>query len=205
MQGVCLPKCTFKLDGSKPVGCPGKDTCLTFTVDLDSTTGAVTGYGFCQGSCTQDSDCAQAGTGFVCQKDIGFCTNKPVARGGDGGPGSIGTQCTKAQAEPTTGVGLCNCQFNSQSNNGYCTQSCVVGDQTYPCPQGYVCDNGSAPVIDFGDAGKFPQTMQNVDTPGLCIAKCTVPDAGTLEDGAAQCPPFGQCVNLTVPGPDCFP
>jgi hypothetical protein len=210
MQGVCLPKCSFQIDGSKPAGCPGNDTCVPFTFELDNTTGTVSGFGYCYGSCANDSECAglppvgDAGP-FVCQKDIGFCTNAPVARGVDGGAGSIGSPCTRTQGDPSDGgVGLCNCEYSPSTLNGYCTQSCVVGDPNSTCPEGYVCDNGSPPVIDFGDAGSFKLTAQNPKTPGLCIPKCTVPDSGVGVDGGPQCPEFSQCLNVTLQGPDCL-
>lgn len=212
MLGLCLPKCTFAMDGSAPSGCPSPDTCVPYTFILDQT-GAVTGYGFCQGSCTQDSDCKALGTSpaYTCQKDIGFCTSAPVARGVDGGAGSIGTACTKAQDN----MGVCNCEYQQTgtTNAGYCTQACVVGDTNNPCPAGYICDDGLFPSLDFGDAGTFPWTSENAGTAGTCQATCTSPDAGGASDAAseagseagAQCPPNSVCSGQTLKGPDCYP
>ncbi len=224
MMGLCLPKCTFKLDGSAASGCPSPDTCVPFTFILDQA-GAVTGYGFCQGSCTQDSDCKALGTTYSCQKDIGFCTNAPVARGEDGGAGSIGTACTKAQES----TGLCNCEFQQSgaTNAGYCTHACVVGDTNNPCPAGYVCDNGLGPSIVFsGDAGTFTLAGETAGSAGTCQATCTLSDAGAGTDdggvseggvseggvseggasgGGAQCPGNSTCVATTLKGPDCYP
>jgi hypothetical protein len=210
MQGFCLPKCTFKMDGSAATGCPAPDTCVPFTFVLDQT-GAVTGYGFCQGSCTQDADCSALGPTYKCQTDIGFCTTAPVARGeapADAGAeagavaGAIGSACTKAQND----MGFCNCESGQAAPmNGYCTRACVVGDANNPCPDGYVCDVGLGTDINFGDAGMFTLAADPKGSAGTCQAKCTVPDSGVGTDGGPQCPPASGCIGQTVVGPDCYP
>ncbi|MGH7294142.1 MAG: hypothetical protein ACRELB_04385, partial [Polyangiaceae bacterium] len=93
-EGLCLPRCTVPTDGSAPTGCPGKDTCVAYTWLLQ-TNGSVTGIGFCQGSCQQDSDCSALGTNVICQQDIGFCTQATAQKVRSK---TIGTACTGGQA-----------------------------------------------------------------------------------------------------------
>jgi hypothetical protein len=205
-KGLCLPKCTFPTDGSPATGCPGKDTCAPYTfVLLADDAGAPkpppVGFGFCQGTCQQDSDCNAAppnglGTGYTCQLDEGFCTKMPVARVADAG-GAIGDSCSN----PTSGESTaCNCVSNNTTNAGYCTQACVVGSTTNPCPSGYTCDNGFGGRLDFGDAGgTFAYTKQTQGSAGTCFQSCTMVDAAT------GCPPNATCQNVTLAGPDCIP
>jgi hypothetical protein len=201
MDGLCLPKCTFGLDGSKASGCPGTDACVPYTFELDSMTNVVSGFGFCQGLCIKDADCSALGTSYKCQTDIGFCTMTTVTRGVADSGGAVGSSCTKATGD----TGLCNCEYNITTNNGYCTQACLVGDTTNPCPAGYVCDDGFGGDVNFGDAGDFKLLKQTLGSAGLCLATCSVPDAGVGADGGAQCPPFGNCSSSTLVGPDCIP
>ena len=64
----------------RPTGCVGTDTCFPVTFLRSISDGTVTGYGFCGGGCQQDSDCTPLGAGFVCQTDIGYCTQKKRRR-----------------------------------------------------------------------------------------------------------------------------
>jgi hypothetical protein len=202
-QGVCLPKCTFATDGSPATGCPGKDTCAPYTFvlppgDAGAPAPPPVGYGFCQGSCQQDSDCTAAppkglGPGYSCQLDIGFCTKTPVVRAVDAGA-AIGDGCRS----PATGQSTaCFCAANSTTQAGYCTSACVVGGAA--CPSGYTCDNGFGGTLSFGDAGTYSYSKQTVGSVGTCYASCTHIDSGV------GCPPNSTCGSSTLAGPDCIP
>jgi hypothetical protein len=196
-QGVCIPRCSVPLDGSTPTGCTGKDTCVAFTWLL-TTSGAIQGIGFCQGSCQQNSDCSSLGSGFICQTDIGFCVQEtaPAARAK-----ALGAACTNTDST----MGTCDCEFNTMTNNGYCTAACVVGGN--PCASGYICDAfyPSGPLMFGGDVTEPALTGQNKGVVGNCIQPCTHLDGGTGPDGGPQCPPNSTCQAVTLAGPDCLP
>jgi hypothetical protein len=197
-QGICIPRCSVPLDGSKPTGCAAPfDTCVPFTWVLTQS-GAIQGIGFCQGSCQKNSDCAGLGSSFICQTDIGFCAQETAQAQRSK---AVGTACTNMDS---TG-GACDCEYNTMTNNGYCTASCVVGGT--PCPNGYICDAfyPSGP-LDFGmDVTAPPLTSQNMSVVGTCIQPCKSLDGGTAADGAPQCPPSSTCQAITLAGPDCLP
>jgi hypothetical protein len=229
-QGTCYPLCTFPLDGSKPVGCAGTDSCFPMTFERSATTGAITGYGFCDGGCQQDSDCSKLGTGFVCQTDIGFCTTAKLAR-----TKAIGAACTASTGTTTTttatddeSTGACSCDANSTTGEGFCSSSCIVGG--LPCPNGWTCDAGYPNPLVFssstGAAVSVAVTAQNMGVPGTCTPACTLADAGVVDSGvapavdagesdgavatpadggASTCPPNSTCQSTDVAGPDCQP
>lgn len=201
-QGLCLPKCTFPVDGSPAVGCIGKDVCVPQVADMDPTTKSVVVVGFCQGFCETDSDCSAVGTGYACQTDTGECvlTQNKVTR-----TKHVGDACT---ASTTTTTTACNCV-----TAGFCTTACVVGRT--PCPNGWVCDNGSSASLMFQSGTTVPVTMQNPGTQGICTPPCSLADAGTVppaeagasgdagSSGGAPCPGTSTCQAMTVAGPDC--
>ncbi|MDP8999186.1 MAG: hypothetical protein M3O46_03645, partial [Myxococcota bacterium] len=196
MNGYCLPACSFALDGSRPTGCPGKDTCTPYTILLSGTTSAVTGFGFCQGTCEVDADCSALGAGWVCQTDEGFCTKTKKVR-----TKAIGSACTNGGngatplATSDSQLGTCNCPFTGATTTAfYCTSACVVGGAA--CPNGWTCDAFQQSTFTFtgaadggGDIVLPGPTMQNVGLPGLCMAPCANPDGGTPD--AAGVPDTG--------------
>jgi hypothetical protein len=217
--GVCLPVCTFALDGTAPVGCPGKDTCFPFTVGIDQNNNA-TGYGYCQGSCQADADCSALGAGFVCQTDIGACTKSVVKR-----TKAIGAACA---ADPTVmtaandnATGACNCLPDNTTNQGFCTSACIVGGD--PCPMGWICDNLQPSEIPLPDGTLLAVTKENTGTPGVCMPACSLTaeagapagdSGGATDSGAAAavdgggspgCPGNSLCEAITPVGPDCVP
>jgi hypothetical protein len=197
-QGICLPKCSFAPDGTAATGCVGHNTCVPFTFVLyDNDAGVPTpppvGYGFCQGSCQQDSDCGDLGANYHCQVDIGFCTTNPVVRNVDAGNG-VGGSCTNPSGGQST---ACFCAGSNTTGTGYCTSACVVGGNA--CPDGYTCDNGFPGTLSFGDAGTFNYTKQTQGSVGTCFKPCTMADAAT------GCPPNSTCQNISLVGPDCIP
>jgi hypothetical protein len=228
-QGVCYPLCTFAIDGSKATGCAGTDTCFPVTFLRSTSAGTVTGYGFCGGGCQQDSDCTPLGAGFVCQTDIGYCTQKKVTR-----TKAIGTACTVSLTGAADDVttGACNCDSDPMTGQGFCSSSCVVGG--LPCPGGWTCDAGFPNPLTFtsstGTTITVPLTAQNIGTPGVCRPACTLADAGVVDSGAAPgadggddagsdaaatpivldggvggCPVNATCQNVDLAGPDCVP
>jgi hypothetical protein len=223
-QGVCEVHCTFSLDGSPPKGCAGKDTCVPYYFSSDSTGAIIGGGGFCQGSCERDSDCSDLGTGWLCQTDLGFCTQHLVTR-----KKAIGAACSQSARVNDLTTGACNCQLvSSTTGNGYCTSACIVGGSV-PCPNGYICDNNQSNPLPDGTTLQ----LENVQTPGYCVPGCSLGgDAGTqgpqveaggsdaagASDGAtesgagageaaapAACPPNSTCQLLTPLGPTCLP
>jgi hypothetical protein len=226
-QGICLPLCTFGLDGAKPKGCIGTDTCFPVSLLRDPTTMVVTGYGFCAGGCQQDSDCTGLGTGYVCQTDIGYCTQKKLAR-----TKQIGAACTAATTAGSADDLACNCDADVMTGKGFCSTSCVVGG--LPCPNGWVCDAGFTNPLTFtSNSGAapidVPVTAQNVGLPGVCRAPCVATDGGVVdsgtppigdagEDGGSDaatvaatdagsggCPPNTMCLANNVVGSACIP
>jgi hypothetical protein len=233
-NGFCLPHCSFAVDGSAPMGCPGKDTCTPLTFLYDPNTNAVSGHGYCQGTCQVDTDCSALGTGFVCQTDLGVCTKTKKVR-----TKALGAACSNSGAGVTpvatsdTETGACNCPFSGTPATAfYCTSACVVGGT--PCPSGFVCDalvpggelTFTGAAIDGGDIVFPAPTMQNPGLAGSCYATCSASDAGAggaaagdggagdggagMCPGAANLPPLSTCTAPTdmvgtVAGPDCLP
>ncbi|MGO9838762.1 MAG: hypothetical protein ACLP1X_31670 [Polyangiaceae bacterium] len=225
-EGACLPVCTFPLDGSGggPSGCVAKgskNTCFPFAFGFDANNNP-TGYGYCQGSCQADADCSALGTGYVCQTDIGACTKTPVKR-----TKVVGQACA---ADPTmtagndNATGACNCLPDTTSNMGYCTTACVVGGD--PCANGWICDNLEPNELQAPDGTVLTVTVENVQTPGVCMPGCSLADGGTtaatdsgvadaasaVDGGAAEggssaqaCPAASVCEQITPAGPDCVP
>jgi hypothetical protein len=199
-NGVCIPSCSFAIDGSPAAGCPGKDTCVPLTFLLDRTSNTALGVGFCQGTCETDADCSALGATFVCQQDIGFCTRAAKVR-----TKTIGAACTNSPpGTPSDSTnGACNCFDNLTATTGYCTSACVVGGA--PCPNGYVCESLETPTLTFQgaapDGGDLVVPGPPMQTPGLsgvCMAPCPTLDSGS-------CPPLSSCVAGTIAGPDCQP
>jgi hypothetical protein len=222
-RGLCYPKCTFKVDGTAAVGCIGFDTCQPLEVVQDTTTNAITGYGFCFGSCQKDSDCVALGATATCQTDIGFCTPKKLTRTKQPGEG-----CSLAATSTDTTTGACYCDGDSTTGIGYCTSSCVVGGAA--CANGWICDADQSTTLDFGGGTLVPVTAQNPGFPGFCRPACTLSDAGAPVDSGAvvdaggdgavpeagapadagtassgSCPMNSTCQSLNVVGPDCIP
>jgi hypothetical protein len=168
-QGYCLPACTFLFDGSAPTGCVGNDTCTPIAGAgySDATGNIVGGVGYCQGTCEKDSDCSGLGTGWVCQTEIGQCTQhkKTFTK-------ALGSACN-------AGTTACNCLTNINTNLGFCTSSCIVGG-TVPCPNGWQCDNLQAPNGPNGTP-----IPENAMTPGVCLPACSLPgDGGTSPEAS---------------------
>jgi hypothetical protein len=223
-NGFCLPHCTFTFDGTRQMGCPGKDTCNQLNYLLDTTmNNAVTGHGFCQGTCQADTDCSALGTGWGCQTDEGVCTMGKKAR-----TKTIGEACTNSGngatplATSDTATGACNCPFSGTDTTAfYCTQTCVIGGTA--CPAGYTCDPlvpGELPFFnpDGGSDLVIPgPTVQNPGMAGYCLATCN-PDGGAAPGadggcpGTSNTPPLSNCTaptdfdgGGTAAGPDCLP
>jgi hypothetical protein len=180
-MGTCYVKCTYSIDGTAPTGCIGHNTCTQLGLYLgDVNTGLITtGVGFCQGTCLQDSDCSDLGAGWVCQTDVGLCTKSKITR-----TKTIGTACSAARDLTT---GHCNCPpdlVNSTTQNGYCTQACVVGAQVNPCPAGWVCDNLSNAQLPDGTT--LP--AENVQTAGECVPLCPGDGGSVAEAGPGPTP-----------------
>ncbi len=227
-RGLCYPKCTFQLDGSAPAGCIGFDTCQPLEVVQDTTTNAISGFGFCFGTCQKDSDCSLVEASSTCQTDIGLCTTnmtKKVAR-----TKQLGDACSTATTSTDTTTGACYCDGDSTTGLGYCTSSCVVGGTA--CANGWVCDSDQSTTLDFGTGTLIPVTMQDPGFPGFCRPACSLTDAGTpvvdagtvtdaagvdgavaeagtvAEAGAGTagtCPPNSTCQSINVVGADCIP
>ena len=212
-QGICYPKCGFGAIGEAS-GCAGGNACQFFAFVAfgppDASGGAsATGFGFCQGGCQSDVDCAALGPTFSCQVDLGFCTDTPIVR-------------TLGLGDPCSGTdgasGACNCAFNGSTNSGYCTTACVVG--ATPCPTGWVCDTVEPAVISFpGSSDAYPLPGPTPGMVGTCAPSCSV-DAGVSSaaidsgdatggaddaGGSALCPGSSVCVAFSAAGPDCQP
>jgi hypothetical protein len=222
-QGTCFPLCTFQSDGTKVSGCAGNNACVPFTFTFD-TNSVATGYGACQGGCQQDSDCSALGTGFVCQTDIGFCTNMPLTR-----TKTVGTSCSAAGTTNDQTTGACNCVASSATDLGACATSCVVGG--LPCPNGLKCDSDLlSPIVFVAEDGGMTSVplTQSPGLSGTCSAPCSFSDAGVPADAGALldaapadaeadagtdaapatsggCPPNLTCQAATSVGPDCLP
>jgi hypothetical protein len=218
-NGFCLPHCTFGIDGSAAIGCPGKDSCNPITFSLDRANNMIGGHGYCQGTCQADADCSALGAGWVCQTDDGFCTKTKKAR-----TKSLGAPCTNSGKGPIplatsdSETGACNCPLSGTgATAAYCTSTCVVGGT--PCPSGWVCDalepGGSlvfpGGAADGGDLSVPPLSKQNPGLAGLCLVSCTNSDGGPSQcPGSSNVPPLSICtarsaMSGTVAGPDCLP
>ncbi len=223
-QGICYPKCTFKNDGTAATGCAGHNACGLITYFMDPMTSVVTGYGFCQGACSTDSDCADlpaapdAGA-YHCQTDLGYCTTTPIAMRTK----NIGDACTHVGTVNDSTRGACNCAFGS-AMLGFCTSVCTVGGA--PCPNGWACDSGEPASLSFQMGAKMVSvTKPNVGMLGTCTPLCTpadaaapapVSDANVPADGSAAaeagpppaaggCPANSSCMAGAVVGADCQP
>jgi hypothetical protein len=214
-NGLCLPSCSFGLDGSPATGCPGKDTCNPFTFLLSPTTSTVTGFGFCQGTCQADADCSALGTGWVCQTDNGFCTKakKPRTK-------TLGSGCSNAGngaapiASSDQQTGACNCPFSGTATTSfYCTSACVFGGT--PCPNGWTCDTFEPGQLVFtgaadggGDIVLPGPSAQSPGLAGICMAPCNSGDAGAPSAGDAAATDAGAPADggsLLCPGASNFP
>jgi hypothetical protein len=202
--GLCLPTCLFPNDGTAPVGCQGKDTCVlsgfgTGMISPDGGAADVTtetiGIGYCFGGCTQNADCP---TGSVCQTNEGLCvkTLAPPTK-------TIGTACSSADNATTTTPAACDCFLNAKTNTGYCSQFCTVGSSG-TCPAGYICDsNEPTELVDAITDASIPGfAIQNVGLSGTCLAACG--SAGAGGDGGA-CSTGTMCSIGNTAGPDCVP
>ena len=226
--GICVAQCTFALDGSKPVGCAGNDTCVglgpVLSSPVDGGPSSPYGIGYCFGTCEKDADCSLIGANWFCQTNMGLCTQKVIQP-----TKGIGTACTGGNvATSDTATGACWCLANSSNaiNHtaiaGFCGTACIVGGA--PCPTGYVCDtgmpSGSIAVMSLDGRRTMVEpgiAKQNVGAAGVCLASCTLAgDAGTGDAGAGdaaadsgapsgQCPPNSTCIGGTIAGPDCQP
>jgi hypothetical protein len=222
-QGVCLPKCTFAVDGSAATGCPGHDACSfnTYVAIPDPTADAgvdLLGIGICQSACRTNADCSALGSTYSCEPDIGECTpNAPMVR-----TKKPGDACTTAD----TTSGACFCATGS-GTSGFCTLDCIVGATPSDCPSGWVCDTGEPTILDFGaGAPTFPPlTKQTSGALGICLPTCTSAEAGVSTppvaesdggsaDGAAApeastaapgCPGTSMCTTGDIAGSDCVP
>jgi hypothetical protein len=229
--GICLPKCTFALDGTAATGCVGKNACLpNQTISVDANDNA-TAYGYCQGVCQTDGDCSGLGTGYVCQTDIASCTKTPVKR-----TKALGAACasdpSKTLGNDST-TGACNCLVDTTTFTGYCTTACLIGGAA--CPSGYVCDNLQPSVVQLPDGTVATVAKENVGTLGVCMPSCTAVadggtivfgDSGAVADGAAAkdasgpvdagaapageagtggCSGSSVCEAVTPVGPNCVP
>ena len=198
-QGICYPKCTFKTDGTPATGCAGHNACGLVSYFLDPQTNTVTGYGFCQGACSQDSDCADvpappgdAGT-YHCQPDIGYCTTTPITKRAK----NIGDACSHVGVVNDVTQGACNCASGT-TNLGFCTSVCTAGGP--PCPNGWVCDTGQPVSLSFAmGATQVGLSKQTKGMIGTCAPPCV---AG---GPAAQCPTNSTCNATSVAGADCQP
>jgi hypothetical protein len=191
-QGFCLPSCVAFSDGTSPQGCSGKNYCVVAAFATDTTTNQPVGLGYCFGGCTADADCP---TGNHCQTNEGICLPTVTAP-----TKAIGQACTSADNSTATAPAACDCLLNSNTNNGYCSQSCVVGSTTNPCPAGYLCDSFLPTQLVDSTGATFPGfTTQNPSLLGTCAAICTTPDAST------GCPATSTCTNFETAGDDCLP
>jgi hypothetical protein len=182
LNGQCFPFCEAIPDGSKPLGCVGKDVCNVFSV-ATTVQGGLIGVGFCFGGCVADADCP---TGEMCQKDQGLCLTAPQPA-----TKHIGDSCTQSSATVgTTTTHFCECVPNNAGTAGICSQFCITGPGSpAPCPSGYVCDSllpGEVMTRDGGTLAGF--ATQNPGLKGLCFQPCTGAtdggEAGVTESGA---------------------
>lgn len=191
-EGVCLPQCNFKPDGSAVTGCVGKDACFVdgFAQNPSNANAAI-GIGYCFAGCDSDADC---GTGQHCQTDDGTCVATLAT------DAAVGTACTVANGTSTP---TCNCISSTQTGKGYCAQFCHTGGTE--CGAGEICD-AELPLelTTSADASIPGWTAANPGLGGFCSPTCTV-DGGTAADGGNGCPPNATCLPGDFGGPDCLP
>jgi hypothetical protein len=196
-QGVCLPRCLARNDGSAPVGCRGKDNCVVAAFATDLTTNQPVAIGYCFGGCTANSDCP---AGNSCQTDIGICVRTVTAP-----TKQVGQACTSADNGSTTTPATCNCLVNPNTGNGYCTQFCAVNSTTATCPTGYICDSFEPKTLtDSTGVTVAGFTTQNSALAGSCVVACSLPDAGG-DGGSSTCPAGSTCTTSETAGNDCLP
>jgi hypothetical protein len=187
-QGICLPQCGFKTDGSAATGCKGKDVCYPAAFSQD-TTGAIIGLGYCFGGCAADADCP---SGNKCQTNLGECLTTTTTAS------AAGTGCNST----TTTGNACNCFSNQTTNLGYCANFCSIGGAS--CPTGWSCETDLPTTLTSTNDASFPGwTKSNTGMGGVCTPKCTV--GGTAQFDGGVCPPNSTCQTGTVAGPDCLP
>jgi hypothetical protein len=189
--GLCQIPCTAALDGTVATGCLGQDTCILQYVGTDPTTNMPIALGYCRGSCEKDADCADlntaraaagpdAGPAWVCQVDIGYCTQHPVTR-----TKQLGAACVASGRGSDNTSGACNCALANAANKGFCTQACIVGGAV-ACPNGWECDD--LQLATLSDGTTIP--TETVNSPGFCIPRCSLDGgAGAPVDAGNQVPP----------------
>jgi hypothetical protein len=185
-QGLCLPKCTFAVDGSAPGDCPSNEACVGEFFTLNPGDSGVVGYGVCEGICRTTADCAPLGAGYTCQTDVGLCTQAPIQR-----TSALGDACAGAS------TAACSCSAGA-SGSGYCAKTCVVGASD--CPGGWVCDADEPAIVDFGIGQVFPIAQPTPGLLGTCFQRCN-----SMGAGSSQCPSNSACSNASAAGPDCLP
>jgi hypothetical protein len=156
--GICLPACTFDDTGAAPKGCEGKNKCNPYGWGKDSSTGAISGVGYCFGGCSVDGDCP---TGNVCQVEEGLCVKAKTAY-----TKNPGDACTDADSKAPA---KCNCLYTQTDKAGYCATSCYYGVTT--CGTGFTCD-ADLPnkPLNTGDT-VFTKTPTGMA--GYCLKNCT--------------------------------
>jgi hypothetical protein len=163
----CLPKCAYDTTGDAATGCLANDTCLTWAAAPES------GFGYCFGGCTSDSQCP---AGQLCQVDQEICVTTPTTP-----TKALGAACTTAD----TASGACYCLAGSKGT-GFCTSSCTIGGPS--CAAGSTCD-----ALLYTSDG---YSKQNVGMGGYCLLTCE-------PDGGPSCPASASCADIFVAGPDC--
>jgi hypothetical protein len=185
-MGTCLPRCQVGVDGGAPIGCQGKNAC-NLVGAINTATGTVVGEGYCFGGCAANSDCP---SGSQCQVDEGTCVTTLYTR-----TKMLGQACSSADSAATSNA--CFCDYSPATNQGYCTQSCIVGGP--PCPTGYLCDTGETGQIaglaaDGGALLGF--AVQNTGMAGICRVSC---------QAGGTCPANSSCSTKETVGPVCAP
>jgi hypothetical protein len=190
-DGICLPACAFKGDGSMPAGCQGKDACNAIAFDPTQT--PPVGIGYCFGGCTADTDCV---TGEKCDTTTGLCVKTvtpPTKNLGDG--------CNMMEANMMPPP--CNCVYGTLSGLGFCTLFCTVGGSQ--CPSGWVCDAQEPTTLIGPNDASVPGFMtQNTGLAGFCVPQCGV-DGGTIATDSGTCPTNTTCQTGSATGPVCVP
>ena len=168
----CYPACFFDNAGSAPVGCLANDVCVSYGV-VEDATGNLRGVGYCTGGCTSDAQCP---SNQQCQTDWGACVTMKIPP-----TKAIGAACTNSDNGEFTNPSNCFCNVAPTMTDGYCSQFCIVGSTTAPCPTGYTCD-GQEPldVVNANDAGITGFSKQNTGLAGVCTPTCSIQgsDAG---------------------------
>jgi hypothetical protein len=188
--GICLPACSYKADGTAPVGCVGKDVCQPYGF---GTQPYVNGVGYCYGGCTADTDCI---TGEKCDLLTGLClkTVTPPTM-------NIGDPCTMAQANMSPPP--CNCIYNTMTGNGLCTKVCTVGGSQ--CPTGWMCETQEPTALPGANDASVPGFMTpNMGLGGFCVPSCQV-DGGAMGTDSGVCPMGTTCRADFAGGAGCIP